>query len=223
MAYDPEKHHRRSIRLPHYDYARAGAYFVTLCTGDHRCLFGRIEGEEMRLTRPGEIANECWRAIPTHFPQAALDEFIVMPNHVHGIIWIMDAPVDTQTPHPVGANNHSPNPVGANHHLPGPVGANHHLPDCRRANHHSPLRRPHGTSKTIGSIIRGFKIGVTKWMRENAGVRDIWQRNYFEHVIRNDVALHRIRQYIVNNPSRWAYDRLNPLATNPEPDDASGQ
>jgi len=196
MAYDPEKHHRRSIRLPYYDYTGAGAYFVTLCTGGHRSLFGRIEGEEMRRARPGVIADQCWRAIPTHFPQVALDEFIVMPNHVHGIIWIMDAPVDAAA-HFVGAT------------------------------HASPLRdtagMPHGPKqRSLGAMIGSYKSAVSKRVREIGGTPDrpIWQRNYFEHVIRNDVALHRIRQYIVNNPSRWAYDRLNPLSTNPEPEDA---
>jgi len=83
---------------------------------------------------------------------------------------------------------------------------------------HRPLR-PWGTSQTIGSIIRGFKIGVGRWMRENTGVRDIRQRNYFEHIIRNDVALDRIRQYIVDNPLRWACDRYNPHAVSPETQD----
>lgn len=96
MTYDPKKHHRLSIRLPGYDYAQSGAYFVTLCTQDHRSLFGRIEGEEMRLNAAGRTAEKCWGEIPSHFPQVALDEFVIMPNHIHGILVI------------VGANDDSP-------------------------------------------------------------------------------------------------------------------
>jgi REP element-mobilizing transposase RayT len=86
MRFDPEKHHRRSIRLKGYDYRRQGAYFVTICTHDRLCLFGEVVGGEMRLNEYGRIALGCWKEIPLHFPQAELDAFVVMPNHVHGII-----------------------------------------------------------------------------------------------------------------------------------------
>jgi REP element-mobilizing transposase RayT len=214
MTCDPNKRQRRSIRLPGYDYDQPGAYFVTVCTEGHVCLFGRVVGEAMEWNNAGRTVDKCWREIPAHFPQVTLDEFIVMPNHVHGILVIAGANDD---PH-VGANNHSPALLDDTP----PRAADDSFV---RANDYSPLPtnrpppRPRGTSKTIGSIIRGFKIGVAKWMRENAGVRDVWQRNYFEHIIRNDVALNRIRQYILDNPVRWAYDRYNPLALHPETDD----
>jgi putative transposase len=158
-------------------------YFVTVCAAGHKCWFGHITGETMQMNNIGRMVERCWREIPAHFPSVALDEFIVMPNHLHGVLVI------------VGANDYSPLP-------PNDVGT-----------------RPRGTTRTIGSIIRGFKIGVTKWMRENAGPRDVWQRNYFEHVIRNETSLNRIRRYIVENPMRWAFDRENPEAVKPDTGD----
>ncbi len=86
MRYDPQKHHRRSIRLKGYDYTQAGAYFITIVTKDRACLFGEVVEDDMRLSPMGIIVQECWLAIPDHFPHAVLDEFVVMPNHVHGII-----------------------------------------------------------------------------------------------------------------------------------------
>ena len=89
MKYAPERR-RRSIRLKGYDYSQPGAYFVTICTHERRCLFGDVVDGEMRLNELGKIARQCWLAIPEHFPHARLDEFVIMPNHVHGIIWIVD-------------------------------------------------------------------------------------------------------------------------------------
>ena len=179
--YDPDRHHRRSIRLKGYDYTQPGAYFVTLCTHDRAHWFGEVVDGEMRLNDA-----QCWRDIPAHFPHVKLDAFVIMPNHVHGILWIVD--------NDVGAKNFSPLPLP-----PSPP----HQPT-------SPPSPPHGTSKTIGSVVRGFKIGVTKWFRQNTTVYTVWQRNYYEHIIRNEESLDRIRQYIANNPLRWAFDRENP-------------
>ena len=88
MKYDPEKHHRHSIRLKGYDYSQAGAYYVTICTHKKECLFGNVVDGKMELTRIGTIAGECWKAIPKHFPNVTLDVFVVMPNHVHGVVMI---------------------------------------------------------------------------------------------------------------------------------------
>jgi len=175
--HDPDHHHRRSIRLRGYDYSRAGAYFITVCTQGRACLFGEIVDETMILNGAGRVVEKCWTDIPAHFPHIELDGFVVMPNHVHGILLI------TET---VGANNYSP--------LRSPP---------------SSQQRP-GTSKTIGAVIRGFKIGVTKWMRKDALIHNIWQRNYYEHIIRSEDALQRLREYIMTNPIRWAEDPENP-------------
>ncbi|MEM2174632.1 MAG: transposase, partial [Candidatus Micrarchaeia archaeon] len=154
MKFNPEKYHRRSIRLKGYDYSQPGAYFITICTKDRKCLFGNVIDGKMILNDAGHIAQKCWLEIPDHYPNVILDEFIIMPNHIHGIIIIN-----------VGANNNSPRQINNN--------------SPRQANDNSPqpslFRSPSGT---IGSIVRGFKIGVTKWFRQNTNIYDVWQRNY---------------------------------------------
>ena len=153
-------------------------YRITVCTWNKECLLGSIENGEMVLNDAGRVADNCWHDIPVHFPHVALDEWVIMPNHVHGILFIVDTTV--------GAKNFSPLP---------------------------PTGRPLGTSKTIGSIIRGFKIGVTKWMRQNNVIHDVWQRNYYEHIIRNEKHFNNVRRYIEGNPVLWEYDREKPHCT----------
>ena len=237
MPYTPSHHHRRSIRLKEYDYSQEGLYFVTICvnvgannyspdyspnyspdnagnnTGDnvrakdfsslqmtqqtsHRPhIFGDVVNGEMILNEYGQIATQCWTDIPQHFPHAVLHEYVVMPNHVHGIIQLSDI---------VGANNYSPNDMVAN------MDANNHSPintgDNDGAKDFSPLHSrplPRGTSRTIGSIVRGFKIGVSKQLGHS-----VWQRDYWEHVIRNDKSHQLIADYILNNPANWENDKF---------------
>lgn len=197
MNYNPHKHHRRSIRLKGYDYSQPGLYFITICCQDRAHLFGEIENGEMILNEYGKIANQCWLEIPNHFPNAILHEHIIMPNHIHGIVEL------------VGANQYSPETMTNNVSNDGMKnvsndGVNNVLYGIG-ANNDSPLRSP---SKTIGSMVRGFKIGVTKWMRQNTDVYDVWQRNYYENIIRNENAYQRISQYIINNPQNWDNDSL---------------
>ena len=176
MTYNPTIHRRKSIRLQGYDYSQAGAYFITVCTHSRAPLFGEIVDGVMVLNTAGQIVEKCWCAIPEHFPQVTLDEFVVMPNHVHGIIT-------------VGVNN----VVGANDYLPQP-------------SKKTPRPLQHGTSRTIGSMVRGFKIGVTRWFRANTDIHAVWQRNYYEHIIRNEDAYLKIAEYIQTNPQRWETD-----------------
>ncbi|MFK8268422.1 transposase [Capnocytophaga cynodegmi] len=192
--YNPDKHKRRSIRLKGYDYSREGLYFITICCQNRAHYFGEIINEEMQLNEIGEIAQKCWRDIPNHFKNVLLHTFVVMPNHIHGIIEIVT---------PVGANQHLPYNETVNQHLPHNETANYHLPDENRGKDLSPLR---GTSNTIGSIVRGFKIGVTKWVRSNTNIHQIWQRNYYEHIIRNEASYFKIHEYIENNPAKWNED-----------------
>ena len=191
MANPPILHHRKSIRLKGYDYSQAGLYFITIIVQNRVCLFGHIGGAsvganndsplpapQMILNDAGHIANQCWLDIPKHFPNVVLHEFIIMPNHVHGIIELVG----------VGANNDSPMNTRS----------------IVRANGDSPLRSP---SKTIGSIVRGYKIGVTKWFRSTGHMGKIWQRNYWEHIIRDEKSYCRISEYIKNNPQNWKKGR----------------
>ena len=182
MTFNPTIHRRKSIRLQGYDYSQAGAYFITVCTHNRVPLFGEIVDGVMVLNTAGQIVEKCWCAIPEHFPQVTLDEFVVMPNHVHGIIT-------------VGANN-----VGANDYLPLPSN------ETPIQSNEPPRPLQHGTSRTIGSMVRGFKIGVTRWFRANTDIHAVWQRNYYEHIIRNEDAYLAIAEYIQTNPQRWETD-----------------
>ena len=180
MPYDPEKHHRRSIRLKEYDYSEPGGYFITLCTQDWKCLFGKVEKEQMRLSEYGHVVQACWDAIPQHYPHVMLDAFVVMPNHMHGILVITDSGLATDA-------------VGAG--LPRP----YDMDD-------EPTRRP-----TLGQMVAYFKYQSTKRMnaiRRAPGTK-VWQRNYWERVIRNKKEGDRIRRYIEENPVRWFWDRYH--------------
>ncbi len=192
--YNPNIHHRKSIRLKGYDYSQAGLYFITICVQDRKSLFGKIAGgdnvgvenlqplhhhqPEMVLNDAGNIADKCWLEIPKHFPNAVLHEYIVMPNHVHGIVEL----IQTGSPNGslVGVQNFEPLPTRN---------------EFRKIIPHS-----------IGSIIRGYKIGVTKWFRNNTDIENVWQRNYYEHIIRDEKSYQRISEYIINNPKNWRED-----------------
>ena len=182
MGYDPEKHHRRSIRLRGWDYTSPGAYFVTLCTHNGQCLF---EDERFR-----QIAEEEWQRTAIIRPYVQLDEFVIMPNHIHGILWI------------VRDDN-----VGARRRLaPTPRGA---------------------PSGSLGAIVGQYKSAVTRRInriRKTPGA-PVWQRNYYEHIVRKEDELRRIREYIRLNPLKWGLDRENPNRTghNPEEDWLYGQ
>lgn len=218
MRYDPNKYHRRSIRLKGFDYTQEGAYFVTICTQNQACLFGDIVNGQMRLNDVGTIADICWRAIPEHFPRVVLDVFVIMPNHVHGIIWIGPGNRANVGAKDVGISANlgakdvgiSDNVGAKDMEISDNVGAKNFSPLPPRLSQRgaSAFRSP---SKTVGSIVRGFKIGVTKWVRSNKNFYTVWQRNYYEHIIRNETALNRLRQYIADNPAHWADDQENPI------------
>jgi putative transposase len=188
-SFNTSIHRRRSIRLKDYDYSQAALYFITICCENRHHLFGEILGDKMKLNNAGENAKQCWMSIPQHFPNVQLHEFVIMPNHIHGIIEF------------VGAKNLSPD--GGNESID--IEINDDWTNGVRAKDFSPLR---GTSKTIGSVVRGFKVGVTKWMRQNTDVLDVWQRNYFEHIIRNENSFDTIREYIITNPEKWPHDKF---------------
>lgn len=191
MRYDPYRHHRRSIRLKGYDYTQAGMYFITICTYERTWLFGEVSGEEMRVNAFGEIVQRCWAEIPQHFAHVALDAFVVMPNHVHGILVLTH---DGEEERPVWS---VPNDEGLF-----PRGA-----------------RP----RSVGAIVGSFKSATARRINELRGApgAPVWQRNYYERIIRDEHELDRIRRYIVENPLRWHLDRENPWRTGIDPEDAS--
>ena len=168
MNYNPQIHHRRSIRLKNYDYASSGAYFVTIVTHGRQCLFGAIVDGAMRLNEWGAIVCDEWLKTEIIRPRVQLDVFVIMPNHIHGIIIVND--VD-----------------GC----------------CRGTLQRAPTIEQFGkpTSDSIPTIIRLFKSATTKRINEyrNTPAVSVWQRNYYEHIIRNETEWQRIRQYIANN------------------------
>jgi putative transposase len=185
MKYDPKIHHRRSIRLKGYDYSQDGAYFITVCAYKKECIF-----------EPAVVASiieKQWRNLPGRFSGIELDEFVIMPNHIHCILWIH---------------------VGAT------------LAVARHAGDQNPIDRDNekrneragaSPAPTLGNVVGAFKSMVSteylKWINQNnSGCSGLlWQRNYYEHVIRNEDELNRIRQYIRSNPVKWDDDIENPL------------
>lgn len=181
MNYDPQKNNRKSIRLKNYDYAQEGWYFVTICTKNRIHLFGKISNRQMKLNDQGKIVSGKWNEIPQHYPNVELDEFIVMPNHIHGILHITYT-VGVQNVEPLQNVESLQNRVNRYQHIiPG----------------------------SVGSIIRGFKIGVTKWFRKNTDIHNVWQRNFWENIVRNETDLVRIREYIKHNPAKWIDDKFH--------------
>jgi putative transposase len=191
MADGPNFHHRRSIRLRGYDYTQAGGYFVTICTRGKECTLGEVTEGRVRLTRLGEIVRDTW------FQSAKIrkgirlfeDEFVVMPNHVHGIVWIVEEDGRGACHAPLQAH---------------PQDAVAHRAEDAVA-HRAPLRR---MGQSLGSMVAGFKASVTSQAKRNLGLSYIWQRNYYEHIIRDEVEWGKFRDYIEMNPQQWAEDEL---------------
>ncbi len=203
MKYNPQIHHRKSIRLKGYDYSREGLYFITICCHNRDCLFGEIienndlinPTQQMILNDAGKIAIECWLQIPEHFPNVILHEHIIMPNHIHGIIELngsLDFGVQNVMVQNVWVQNFEPLPP-----TPPPQ------PPSRQQNAFQKI-----IPRSIGSIIRGYKIGVTKWFRKNTDLQTVWQRNYYEHIIRNEQSYQTIAEYIITNPEKWKDDKF---------------
>lgn len=177
--------HRRSVRLWQYDYSQEGLYFITICCEDKICRFGEVENGEMILNDTGKVAAEEWRRTAQLRGNIVLHEFIIMPNHMHGVLEIAN----------VGANCIRPQTESGVCDTPLQDGQNQ-------------LRSP---SNTLGAIIRGYKAAVTKRINQLYDIQNIriWQRNYFEHIIRNPQSYEHISDYIKTNPQNWIYDNYN--------------
>ena len=179
MIYNSQKHHRRSIRIPGYDYAQEGWYFITICTYQREKLFGEIINKNIKLNKYGKIVYDEWIKSSKIRHEIEINEFIIMPNHLHGIIKII-------------GNN-----CGRGYRPVAPT------------NTYGVIIPSGPYPKSIGSLIAGFKSSATKQIniiRQTPGSR-IWQRNYWEHIIRDEKDLNRIRQYIINNPLKWPEDK----------------
>lgn len=183
MPYNPDIHHRRSIRLKEYDYSQGGFYFVTICVNERLPLFGRIVDDVMHLDEAGIIIEEQFRLLPQRYPHIICREYMVMPNHFHCIIQIMDVKDVQLDSVPVGAGSARPNNMAND-----------------TGGQPPPLRRA-----SLGEIIGYFKYRTTRIL--NRSTR-LWQRNYYEHIIRNQRSYDEISCYILDNPRHWADDQL---------------
>jgi putative transposase len=176
MSDSPPLPKRRSIRLRSFDYSHPGSYFVTILSHNARHIFGELILGQMKLSAIGKIVLDCWLDVPNHLPGIELNEYIIMPNHVHGIIRIP-----------------------------------------ARARHAAPLQRHVKTVEAFGSprvasiptIVRSFKSAVSLLTRKVLGqpAALIWQRNYFERVLRDEREFHKVRRYIAQNPARWEFEK----------------
>jgi len=185
MKYNPDIHHSRSIRLKGYDYSQAGLYFITICTQNRLCLFGEIENGEMILNDPGIMIEHQWQELIYCFDNIKLHEFIVMPNHFHGIIEFVRVPL-------VGTQNVEQPPTMGQ----------------------PQTGQPQGIAPTVGDVVGAFKSLSTNeyirgvknngWSRFN---KKLWQRNYYEHIIRDEKSCYQIWEYVQTNPLKWQDDK----------------
>ena len=197
---------RKVIRLKGYDYSLAGAYFVTICTYNSFCSLGHVKEGIVILSTIGKKADKFWQEISAHHGNTQLDEFIVMPNHVHGIIMITENDahcrgvlLNASALRGITTSNGCKNgDYERGVYLNAPT---HHVRISPRKN-------------TLSVIIRTYKATLTNWCRHNGFGHFKWQRNYYEHIIRNEKELFRIREYIQNNPVNWELDRENPSSKN---------
>lgn len=178
-------HRRKPLRLASYDYSSPGAYFVTICVKGRRPLFG---ASGIAVGELGAVVSECWLELPSHYPSVTLDAFVVMPNHIHGIIWLGQSP---QVPHVGAGLRRTPTERGD-----GARGGEARL----------------GDPVTLFEVVRALKSFSARRINELLGTPGVpvWQRSYYERVVRGETELARLRRYIAGNPDRWASDPENP-------------
>ncbi|MDR0829716.1 MAG: hypothetical protein LBN95_06355 [Prevotellaceae bacterium] len=237
QKYNPEIHHRRSVRIKNYDYSRRGLYCVTICTENRTNFFGEIIDEKMNLSNVGIIANVLWYEIPNHAQNVELHEFVIMPNHIHGILEFTDKTDNNYVLH--NENKTAEAIVGAGYALPsmknGEMAINraeYALPLMKngemainRAGHTLPLHPEMATmpkqrtgelpqsrfqnigKNTLSSIIGSYKSAVTKHAHRLEFPFG-WQRNLWEHIIRDYEDYNRITEYILSNPKNWEKDKF---------------
>ncbi len=207
---------RKPNRFRGYDYSQSGWYFITICVQNRECLFGQIENGRMVLKEAGKIVTECWHDLPNHYPNCRLEEFIVMPNHFHGIVVIVGATPCGRPKNVVvvprryimaqtlrwGTNpNENNQPRGIE----------------SVATHRIESGQPHGVAPTLGDVMDWFKtmtandyirgVKINKWPPFD---KRVWQRNYYDHIIRDEKSYWAIKEYIRNNPAHWTFDEENP-------------
>ena len=190
------KHRRNSLRLKGFDYSQPGEYFVTICTRHRKCVLGTAENGQMRLSVIGNIVDKCWRKVPEDLPITTVGTFQIMPNHVHGLIQIKD---------------HSPRSTRES---------------CRGLINQTPTADTRGDwilmkipQTPLGKVIRSFKARCTRLIHEAGHASFRWQRNYYDHIVRDDIDHFLVEQYIELNPILWSLDIDNPMSGGASIDD----
>ncbi|MDR0612597.1 MAG: transposase [Dysgonamonadaceae bacterium] len=207
MPCDPNKHHRRSIRLKEYDYSQTGLYFVTICVQNRECVLGKIIDGKINLSSLGIIADVLWHEIKNHANNADLGEFTVMPNHIHGIILLGCNDGGDGDDNGDGGDNGGDGGgggVGARHALPLHA---EHAERMERMEQQMQSRFQNQGKNTLSSIVGSYKSAVSKHAHR-LGFTFSWQRNYYEHIIRNEQSHQNISNYIIHNPEKWQDDKF---------------
>ncbi|MDR0606195.1 MAG: transposase [Bacteroidales bacterium] len=223
MPYNPKIHHRRSIRLKGYDYSQEGLYFVTICVQNKECVFGKIIDGKIRLSPVGIIADVLWYEIKNHANNVDLGEFTVMPNHIHGIILLGcngdggnigggngdggDGGGDGGGGNGDGGGGDGGGGVGARHALPLRTEHAEHAEHAERAEQQMQSRFQNQGKNTLSSVVGSYKSTVSKHAHR-LGFAFSWQRNYYEHIIRNEQSYQNISNYIIHNPEKWQDDKF---------------
>ena len=225
MPYNPDIHHRRSIRLKGYDYSKEGLYFITICVQDRACLFGEIVGAplvdaqntdiqntdapEMHLNDAGKMVETEWLKLPERFKNIELHEYVVMPNHFHAILEIVGATL-VVAQNTVAQNNMTDNAVAQNDNT-----VNHDMGQPQGIAPTAIITKNIVNVKTVGDMVGAFQSIVTvnyirgvKTLGWESFNGKLWQRNYYEHIIRDEQSYQRIAEYIINNPAKWADDKF---------------
>jgi len=226
MKYDPNKHHRRSIRLKGYDYSQPGAYFVTICIRGNLPLLAEIRDRRIYPSLPGQMVRSIWEELPRHYPGVELDAFVLMPDHIHGIIWLTGDRAPRRGNSPVVAPFRGVDPISK---LNGsyPAHGNSVGTENRAENGVGTGALPLQVRKgmALGDVVHRFKSLTTAKYRQGVNQlgwlpfdKKFWQRNYYERIIRTDESLELIREYILNNPLDWERDREHRKLHHPIPD-----
>ena len=188
MTYDPSIHHRKSIRLKEYDYAESGMYFFTVCCHDKKALLGHISEGEIELNRFGEIVHEVWLDLPKHYAQIKLDEFVVMPNHIHAVV-VIDG---EKVPYKRNITEQQ-----------------HNVETWRAASLQSEtMTNIANMQGWLSVVIGGLKSAITKYAHDN-GIPFAWQTRFYDRIVRSQDELNRIGEYIQSNVAQWSIDKLN--------------
>ena len=211
LPYNPDAYHRRSVRLKGYGYTRAGAYFVTIVTRNRECLFGAVEAGNIRLSPSGEVVDQCLGELKQHFPGLTLDIYVVMPNHLHAVLVLPDRAGRG----PFGPCQRRGEALAQRSFDIAAIQADASPLQEMQGKGQEPGLGPKGTQPgSLGAIIQNFKSVSSR--RVNSLRRDlaapVWQRNYYDRIIRDADELDRIRQYIADNPARWDEDTENPAS-----------